>query len=87
MEEIIRESGKIDNKYRVALPKKIREALQLKPGNVVFIEYEPQGNLIRLTRAVEDPIAVLWKQAEEEYLAGHTKDLRDYAKEHGLTDE
>lgn len=77
---------RLDNKCRLTLPKSIREALGVEAGDTVFLKHEPEGNLVRITRAVEDPIAVLWEHAEKEYRAGRTKDLRDYAKEHGLTD-
>lgn len=77
---------RIDNKGRVTLPKSIRAALGVDSGDTVFLKYEPEGNLVCLVRAVEDPIAVLWEHAEKEYQAGRTKDLRDYAREQGLTD-
>ncbi|HBQ28464.1 MAG TPA: AbrB family transcriptional regulator [Desulfotomaculum sp.] len=77
---------RIDNKGRVTLPKNIRQALGVDTGDTVFLKYEPEGNLVRMSRAVEDPIAVLWEHAEKEYQAGKTKDLRDYAREQGLTD-
>ena len=77
---------RIDEKGRVTLPKRIRVLFGVEPGDVVFLKYEQEGNMIRLVRAVEDPIAVLWEYAEKEYRTGRTKDLREYAKEQGLID-
>lgn len=77
---------RIDEKGRLTLPKKVRTLLGVKPDDIVFLKYEPEGNVVRLVRAVEDPIAVLWEYTKEEYRSGRTKDLRDYAKEQGLVD-
>ncbi|MGI9861176.1 AbrB/MazE/SpoVT family DNA-binding domain-containing protein [Moorella naiadis] len=77
---------RVDSKGRVTLPDNIRIALGIKPGDNVFLKYEPEGNVVRLSRVAEDPLATLWQYAEKEYLAGRTKDLREYAREHGLAD-
>ena len=77
---------RIDEKGRITLPKRIRVLFGVEPGDAVFLKYEREGNFIRLVRAVEDPIAVLWEYAEKEYQAGRTKNLRDYMREQGLID-
>jgi len=41
--------SKISQKGQVTIPKKIREALRAKPGDM--IEYEVQGNIVVLRRA------------------------------------
>lgn len=75
---------RIDEKGRLTLPKKMRDLFGVKPGDIVFVKHEPEGNVVRLIRTVEDPIAVLWEYAEGEYQAGRTQDLREYAKKQGL---
>lgn len=77
-------SVRIDDKGRISLPVEVRLALGASTGDTVFLKYEPKGHLVRMVRAVEDPVAVLWEQAEEEFKSGGTRNLRDYASEHGV---
>lgn len=78
---------RIDSKGRISLPQKVRSALKAKAGDTLFLKCEGQGHLVRMVRAVEDPVAVLWEHAEKEYKAGRTKNLRDYARKKGLIHE
>lgn len=80
-------SVRIDSKGRISLPAEARLALGAGPGDTVFIKSEPRGHLVSIVKAVEDPVVALWEQAEAEFKAGLTRNLRDYAKEHGVSIE
>jgi antitoxin PrlF len=69
---------RIDSKGRLTLPRKEREALGLTPGATVFVQRE--GDVLRLAKA-ENPLDGLALQALEEYRAGRTRRLRDFARE------
>lgn len=71
----------IDEKGRLLIPKRDREALGLVPGDTVFIERE--GESLRLARA-ENPFDGLARHAIKEYYAGRTKDIREFAREMGF---
>ena len=73
---------KVDEKGRITLPKEIREKTGINKGTVLFID--PELGQVKLTRAVEDPIAKLKEYTEKEFISGNTKDLRKYAKEKGI---
>lgn len=74
---------RVDDKGRVTLPKKIREALGVEPGDTVFLKYEPKNGQVRLAPAV-NPFDVLAEHAAEEHREGRTKTLEEYAREHGV---
>lgn len=82
--EADKSSGLVDNEGRVTLPEKIRKALKLEPGSTVLIELESNTNVIHIRPALDDLILTLAKQAEEEFAAGKTRNLREYAREHGI---
>lgn len=73
---------KVDDKGRITIPKQVRESSGIDKGEVLFIDSE-MGQL-KLTRAIEDPLVKLQEYTEEEYKAGKTKNLRDYAEENGI---
>jgi len=74
--------AKVDKKGRITLPKKVREETGIYKGEVLFIETDL--GQVKLTRAVEDPIAKLKDYTEKQYKSGKTKNLRDYAKDKGI---
>ena len=74
--------AKVDKKGRITLPKKVREETGIYKGEVLFIESDI--GQVKLTRAVEDPIAKLKDYTEKEFESGKTKNLRQYAKEKGI---
>ena len=74
-------TAKLDAKGRVSIPRELRERCGLEAGAVLFIE-ERDGHLV--FRQAENPFDVLARQAEEEYRAGQTVNLRDYAALHGI---
>ena len=74
--------AKVDSKGRITIPKEVREASGIEKGEVLFIDSE-LGQL-KLTRAIEDPVAKLKEYTEKEYKEGRTRNLRDYANERGI---
>ncbi|MGM0502330.1 MAG: AbrB/MazE/SpoVT family DNA-binding domain-containing protein [Bacillota bacterium] len=74
--------AKVDSKGRITIPKKIRESSGIDKGEILFIDAEL--GQVKLTRAVEDPVAKLKEYTEKEYEEGRTKNIRAYAKEQGL---
>ncbi len=73
-------AAKIDNKGRVTLPKSMREALGIEIGATVFLKYDPEDKQVRLAPAIS-PFDILAEQAIEEYHAGCTKPIEEFAKE------
>ncbi|HBT46988.1 MAG TPA: AbrB family transcriptional regulator [Peptococcaceae bacterium] len=74
---------KIDNKGRVTLPKRIREALGVESGDIVFLKYDPENRQVRLARAL-NPFDVLAEQAIKEYQEGRTRTIEEFAREHDI---
>ncbi|MBA2671958.1 MAG: AbrB/MazE/SpoVT family DNA-binding domain-containing protein [Gemmatimonadetes bacterium] len=75
------ETVKVDEKGRVLLPASIRDRAGIHPGDVYFIATEDSE--IRLAKAV-NPFDALAEHAIEEYTAGKTRSLRDYAEDKGF---
>ena len=71
----------IDSKGRLSLPRKLRDALGLGSGDVVFVERE--GETLRLAKAV-NPLASAVAEGVAEYRAGRKIALRGLAKKHGV---
>jgi AbrB family looped-hinge helix DNA binding protein len=73
----------VDGRGRIAVPAEFRERLDLKQGDVLFVQVEDNGVVLRLTKAVNpfDSLAVL---GEREYRADQTKNLTTFAKEEGI---
>lgn len=72
---------KVDAKGRVALPASIRGLAGINPGDVYFIAF--QDSEIRLAKAI-NPFDALAEEAINDYRAGRTRSLRDYAEEKGF---
>jgi AbrB family looped-hinge helix DNA binding protein len=72
----------VDSKCRVTIPSAAREALGVGPGTVLFVERE--GDVLRLAKAV-NPFDGLARHAIEEYRAGGTRNLREFAEEEGIS--
>lgn len=73
---------RIDHKGRFVIPSKIRDALNLKGGDVLVVELEQDANVFRVARA-ENPFDVMAAHAIREFEAGRTTNLRDYAARKG----
>ena len=74
---------RVDNKGRVTLPKKMREALGLKVGDTVFLKCEAENNQLLLAPAVS-PFDILAGHAIKEYKEGSTVTIEEYAKKQGI---
>jgi AbrB family looped-hinge helix DNA binding protein len=73
--------GKVDAKGRILIPANVRDRVGMEPGDVYVIDVE--RSVIRLAKA-ENPFDALAAQAIEEYRAGKTRSLRDYAMSRGI---
>jgi AbrB family looped-hinge helix DNA binding protein len=72
---------RVDSKGRLTIPRRVREALGIRTGDLFFLQRE--GAILRYARA-ENPFDALAEHAVGEYLEGRTKGLRDFAVERGL---
>ncbi|MCA9834209.1 MAG: MraZ N-terminal domain containing protein [Thermomicrobiales bacterium] len=74
-------TGKIDDKGRLAIPTTVREKLGLEPGDVIVFDTSTQ--VLRIAKVV-NPFDALIDEAIDEYEAGNTVSLRDFAKSEGI---
>ncbi len=74
---------KIDDKGRLSIPADIRGQLGIQTGDVFFLETNADHTLIHLAKA-QNPFDGLAEHAAEEYRAGRTRRLRDYASDRGI---
>ena len=72
----------MDDKGRVMIPKKVREEINVQPGDALFLHRE--GGTLQLAKA-ENPFDALAQHAEREFRAGRTRSLRDIAADEGVT--
>ncbi len=72
---------RVDKKGRLTIPKSARQALGIEPGDTFFVEVD--GDTLRYARA-ENPFDALARHAIEEYRAGRTQNLRDFAREQNI---
>lgn len=75
---------KIDDKGRVSIPTDIRGQLGIRTGDVFFLETDAEHTVIHLAKA-QNPFDGLAEHAAEEYRAGRTRRLRDYALDRGIS--
>ena len=75
---------RVDSKGRLMLPRKEREALGLTAGSTVFVQRD--GNVLRIAK-IENPFDGLALQAVEEFRAGRTRSLREFAREQGVAED
>ncbi|MDQ3656100.1 MAG: AbrB/MazE/SpoVT family DNA-binding domain-containing protein [Chloroflexota bacterium] len=73
---------RMDDKGRLVIPRAVREALNLQAGDVLFVEFEQDGDFFRVARAA-NPFDVMGDYAVREFEAGRTMNLRDYAASEG----
>lgn len=73
---------KVDSKGRVTLPNKLREKLNIKPGDTLFLN-ETVNKTILLKKAV-NPFDVLALEALKEYRNGETTSFEELAEEMGV---
>ncbi len=71
----------VDEKGRITLPARLRQALALEPGDAVFVRL--RGDVLELAKA-ENPFDALARHAIKEYREGRTQGLRELAEEWGV---
>jgi AbrB family looped-hinge helix DNA binding protein len=75
---------KTDAKGRFTIPRQVREELGVEPGDTFFLEVDDAGGVLRFAKS-ENPFDILAQHALDEYRAGRTKSLSDFATENGIT--
>jgi AbrB family looped-hinge helix DNA binding protein len=73
----------VDSKGRLSIPADIRVAMNIKSGDVLFLESDTEHKVIHFAKAV-NPFDGLAEHAVREYQAGRTRNLRAYAAENGI---
>ena len=74
---------RVDAKGRVTLPKAIRDELNIQDGTPFFVKFIKGKGVVILAPAI-NPFDILAEQAIEEYKAGKTTNIEEYAKNHGI---
>ena len=74
---------KVEENGRFTIPQRIRQGLDIEPGDTLFVEWDEERKVVRYAKA-ENPFDVLVEHALEEYRAGRTQNLRDFAAENGI---
>ena len=74
---------RVDAKGRLSLPRRLREELGIEPGDTLFVEGGEGQATLRLAKA-ENPFDVLVEHGLQEYRAGRTTSLRDFARENDI---
>ena len=62
-------SVRLDEKGRLTIHRDVREALHLKPGDVLFMQSDSKTETLQLGKAI-NPYDVLGEHAKAEYAAG-----------------
>ena len=75
---------RVDPKGRLTIPRQLREALGIEPGDTLFVESDEEQKVLRYAKS-ENPFDVLAQHAINEYRAGRTRNLREFAAENGIT--
>lgn len=82
--------GQLDSKNRLSLPKSVRDAIHVGPGDAVFLNVDTTNGDVPTVRVVKavNPLAMmldaLAEEAIREYYAGGTVSLRDIAAQYGV---
>ena len=82
--------GQLDSKNRLSLPKAVRDAIHVGPGDSVFLNVDDRNGDVSTVRVVKavNPLAMmldsLAEEALREYHAGETVSLREVAAECGV---
>jgi AbrB family looped-hinge helix DNA binding protein len=74
---------KVDPKGRLTIPRRLREALGIEPGDTLFVECDEDRQTLRYAKA-ENPFDALARHALQERRAGRTQTLRSFAAENGI---
>jgi AbrB family looped-hinge helix DNA binding protein len=73
----------VDAKGRLAIPIEMRKAFGIGAGDILFIEADAEHGMLHLAKAL-NPFDGLAEYAIQEYHAGRTRGLRDYAADRGI---
>ncbi len=74
---------KVDAKGRLLIPRELRDELNIRPGDTLFVEREEGRAVLRYALA-ENPFDALADAAEDEYRAGRTRNLRSFTADDGI---
>lgn len=74
-------SVKVDAKGRLSIPRDLRAALGIQPGDTLFVKRD--GEMLRYAKA-ENPFDLLAEHAIAEYRAGRTRSLREFAADNNI---
>lgn len=75
---------KVDPKGRLTIPLNLRKALNIEPGDTLFVALDEETRVLRYAKA-ENPFDVLAEQAINEFRAGRTTSLREFAAENDIS--
>lgn len=73
----------VDAKGRLSIPAEIRGEMGINPGDVLFLERDPDHGVLHLAKAI-NPFDGLAEHAVREHEAGRTTNLRAYAAARGI---
>lgn len=72
---------KLDTQGRLALPQKMREDYNLKPGDYLLVSADKTG--IHLART-ENPFDILAEHALNQHEQGNCVEIREFARKNGI---
>jgi AbrB family looped-hinge helix DNA binding protein len=72
---------RVDAKGRLSIPLRLRNALDIQPGDTLYVAQE--GQMLRYAKAA-NPFDLLAEHALKDYEAGRTKSLHDFAAENDV---
>ncbi len=73
----------VDARGRLSIPIEMRKELGIGVGDILFIESDAEHGVLHLAKSV-NPFDGLADYARQEYLAGRTRSLQDFAAEFGI---
>jgi len=73
----------VDVRGHLSIPTEMRNKLGIEAGDILFIEADPEHGILHLAKAI-NPFDGLAEYAVQEYRAGKTRTLRDYAADRGI---
>ena len=74
---------KVDVKGRLIIPRSLRRALGVEPGDTFFVALDEAHQELRYAKA-ENPFDALAQHAINENRAGRTRNLREFAAENDI---
>lgn len=74
---------KVDAKGRLSIPAEIRKKLGIESGDLYFVKADSEQATIHFAKA-ESPFGPIAQYAIDEYHAGRTRSLEEFAAEYGI---